>query len=100
MSQNQINAKFQPIFEQFRKQVPRYMYPEEACKSKFLNVKEILDKFQTTLLTLLGAVTLLLLISYSVLLPPDVFMITQVKQGDPNALIGSARDAMRAVDGN
>ncbi len=64
MSQNQINAEFQPILQEFRKQVPRYMYPEDAFKVKFLNVNEgILGKFQNTLLALFGAVTLLLFIA-------------------------------------
>lgn len=64
VSQNQINAEFQPIFQEFRKQVPRYMYPEDAFKIKFLNVNEgILGKFQNTLLALFGAVTLLLFIA-------------------------------------
>ena len=64
VSQTQINAEFQPILGEFRKQVPRYMYPEDAFKVKFLNVNEgILGKFQNTLLALFGAVTLLLLIA-------------------------------------
>ncbi len=64
VSQNQINAEFRPIFEEFRKQVPRYIYPEGSFKVKFLNVNEgILGKFQNTLLALFGAVTLLLLIA-------------------------------------
>ncbi|HEY1949897.1 MAG TPA: ABC transporter permease [Bryobacteraceae bacterium] len=63
VSQEQVNAEFQPILEQFRRQVPRYMYPEDAFKTKFVNVNDgILGKFATTLLVLFGAVTLLLLI--------------------------------------
>ncbi|MCU1258965.1 MAG: hypothetical protein JWO80_1850 [Bryobacterales bacterium] len=64
VSQDQINAEFQPILEEFRKQVPRYMYPEDAFKVKFLNVNDgILGKFANTLLALFGAVALLLLIA-------------------------------------
>ena len=63
VSERQVDAEFQPIFQQFRRQVPRYVYPEGAFKVKFLNVNEgILGKFATTLLVLFGAVTLLLLI--------------------------------------
>ncbi len=64
VSEDQINAEFRPIFEEFRRQVPRYMYPEGRFKVKFLSVNEgILGKFQNTLLVLFGAVTLLLLIA-------------------------------------
>src|ERR1700730_18858201 len=64
VGQDQINAEFQPILAEFRKQVPRYMYPEEAFKAKFQNVNEgILGKFANTLLALFGAVALLLLIA-------------------------------------
>src|ERR1700730_2730112 len=64
VSQDQINAEVQPIFEEFRKQVPRYMYPDEGFKIRFLNVNEgILGKFANTLLALFGAVALLLLIA-------------------------------------
>ncbi len=38
-------------------------------------------------------------IPYSMLVPPDAFIIARTK-GDPNALIGSARDVVRAVDRN
>ena len=63
VSQQQVNAEFQPILQEFRRQVPRYMYPDEAFKVKFLSVNDgILGKFATTLLVLFGAVTLLLLI--------------------------------------
>lgn len=63
VSAHQIDAEFQPILQEFRRQVPRYVYPEGAFKVKFLNVNEgILGKFATTLLALFGAVTLLLLI--------------------------------------
>jgi predicted permease len=64
VSQNQIEAEFQPILQEFRRQVPRYMYPEDAFKVKFVNVNDgILGKFANTLLVLFGAVTLLLLIA-------------------------------------
>jgi predicted permease len=64
VSQDQVNAEFVPILEEYRKQVPHYMYPEDAFKVKFLNVNEgILGKFQNTLLALFGAVALLLLIA-------------------------------------
>ncbi len=64
VSPDQQNAEFVPILEEFRRQVPHYMYPEDAFKVKFLNVNEgILGKFQNTLLTLFGAVALLLLIA-------------------------------------
>jgi predicted permease len=38
-------------------------------------------------------------IPYSMLVPPDAFVIARTK-GDPNALIGLARDVVRAVDRN
>ena len=64
VSQDQINTEFQPILREFRRQVPRYMYPEDAFTIKFQNVNEgILGKFQNTLLALFGAVTLLLFIA-------------------------------------
>ncbi|MBV8865124.1 MAG: ABC transporter permease, partial [Acidobacteriaceae bacterium] len=64
VSESQINAEFQPILQEFRRQVPRYLYPEDAFEIKFQNVNEgILGKFQNTLLALFGAVTLLLLIA-------------------------------------
>ncbi len=64
VSQDQINAEFQPILQEFRRQAPRYLYPEDSFRVKFLNVNEgILGKFQNTLLALFGAVTLLLLIA-------------------------------------
>lgn len=63
VSQQQVNAEFRPILEEFQRQVPRYMYPEDTFKVKFLSVNDgILGKFATTLLVLFGAVTLLLLI--------------------------------------
>ncbi len=63
VSEGQINAEFQPLLEGFRRQVPRYMYPEGGFKVKFLSVNEgILGKFANTLLVLFGAVMLLLLI--------------------------------------
>ncbi len=63
VSQGQVNREFQPILEQFRRQLPPYMYPEGAFKVKFVNVNEgILGKFANTLLALFGAVTLLLLL--------------------------------------
>jgi predicted permease len=63
VSQNQIDAEFQPILQEYRTQLPRYMYPEDAFKVTFVNVNEgILGKFANTLLALFGAVTLLLLI--------------------------------------
>ena len=62
-SQKQLNAELQPILREFRKQVPRYVYPDDAFTVKFLSVNDgILGKFATTLLVLFGAVTLLLLI--------------------------------------
>ena len=64
MSQSRIDAEFQPILREFRRQVPRYMYPEDAFKVKFVNVNDgILGKFANTLLVLFGAVTLLLFIA-------------------------------------
>ncbi|MGA8597259.1 MAG: ABC transporter permease [Bryobacteraceae bacterium] len=64
VSQDQVSAEYLPLFEEFRRQMPRYMYPEGAFKVKFLNVNEgILGKFANTLLGLFGAVTLLLLIA-------------------------------------
>jgi predicted permease len=63
VSQDQVNQEFQPVLEQFRRQLPPYMYPEGAFKVKFVNVNEgILGKFANTLLALFGAVTLLLLL--------------------------------------
>jgi predicted permease len=63
VSQSQIDGEFQPILQEYRTQVPRYMYPEDDFKVKFVNVNEgILGKFANTLLALFGAVTLLLLI--------------------------------------
>jgi predicted permease len=63
VTERQVNAEFQPIFQEFRTQVPRYVYPQDSFIVTFLNVNEgILGKFQTTLLVLFGAVTLLLLI--------------------------------------
>jgi predicted permease len=63
VSQDQVDAEFQPILQEYRTQLPRYMYPEDAFKVKFVNVNEgILGKFANTLLALFGAVTLLLLI--------------------------------------
>ncbi|HZS56963.1 MAG TPA: ABC transporter permease [Bryobacteraceae bacterium] len=63
VNDRQLNAEFQPILQEFRRQVPRYVYPEDAFTVRFLNVNEgILGKFATTLLVLFGAVTLLLLI--------------------------------------
>jgi ABC-type antimicrobial peptide transport system permease subunit len=38
-------------------------------------------------------------IPYSILVPSNTFIIARTK-GDPNALIGAAREAVRAVDGN
>jgi predicted permease len=64
VSQDQLNAEYQPLLEEFRRQMPPYLYPEGAFKVKFLNVNEgILGKFANTLLALFGAVTLLLLIA-------------------------------------
>jgi predicted permease len=64
VSPDQVNAEFVPILEEYRRQVPRWMYPEAAFKVKFVNVNEgILGKFQNTLLALFGAVALLLLIA-------------------------------------
>jgi predicted permease len=64
LSQDQINAEFRPMLEEFRRQLPSYMYPDGAFKVKFLNVNDgILGKFANTLLALFGAVTLLLLIA-------------------------------------
>lgn len=63
VSQEQLNAEFQPLLREFRRQVPRYVYPDSAFKVRFLNVNDgILGRFATTLLVLFGAVTLLLLI--------------------------------------
>lgn len=63
VSQEQVNAEFTPILEEFRRQVPTYMYPEGSFRTKFVNVNDgVLGKFATTLLVLFGAVTLLLLI--------------------------------------
>ncbi|MGH9584163.1 MAG: ABC transporter permease [Bryobacteraceae bacterium] len=64
VSQSQVQGEFQPLLEQFRRQVPRYMYPQEPFKVKFLSVNDgILGKFENTLLALFGAVALLLLIA-------------------------------------
>jgi predicted permease len=64
VSQEQINNELKPIIEEYRKQAPRYMYPEDAFQVKFLNVNDgILGKFANTLLALFGAVALLLLIA-------------------------------------
>jgi predicted permease len=64
VSQHQIDAEFQPILREFRRHLPRYMYPEDDFQVKFVNVNEgILGKFANTLLALFGAVTLLLLIA-------------------------------------
>ena len=63
-TQDQVNAEFGPMLEEFRRQSPKYMYPEDAFKVKFVNVNDgILGKFQNTLLALFGAVALLLLIA-------------------------------------
>jgi hypothetical protein len=63
VSQRQLDAEFQPILREYRRQVPRYMYPEDAFRVTFVNVNDgILGKFANTLLALFGAVTLLLLI--------------------------------------
>lgn len=63
-SQQQIGAEAQKLLEKFAKQVPAYVYPEGAFRTKFVNVNEgILGKFENTLLALFGAVTLLLLIA-------------------------------------
>jgi putative ABC transport system permease protein len=63
VSESALNSDLLPVLHEFQRQVPRYMYPEDDFKAKFLNVNEgILGKFATTLLVLLGAVTLLLLI--------------------------------------
>ena len=64
VGQDQIDSEFRPILEIYRRQVPRYMYPEGQFKLKFVNVNEgILGKFANTLLALFGAVALLLLIA-------------------------------------
>lgn len=64
VGQAAVDAEFQPILKDFRRQVPRYIYPDGTFKIKFLNVNDgILGKFQNTLLALFGAVTLLLLIA-------------------------------------
>jgi predicted permease len=64
VSQSQIQGEFGPLLEQFRRQVPRYVYPEGPFKVKFLSVNDgILGKFENTLLALFGAVALLLLIA-------------------------------------
>jgi predicted permease len=64
VKQDQIQSEFGPLFEKFRKQSPHYMYPDGSFTVKFLSVNEgILGKFQTTLLVLFGAVTILLLIA-------------------------------------
>jgi predicted permease len=63
VSQEQVNAEFQPILQEFRRQVPRYIYPEDDFKITFVNVNDgILGKFATTLMVLFGAVMMLLLI--------------------------------------
>ncbi len=63
VTQRQIATEFNPFFEKFRKQVPRFFYPEGRLQTKWTSVNEgILGKFATTLLVLFGAVVLLLLI--------------------------------------
>ncbi|HEY7307060.1 MAG TPA: ABC transporter permease [Bryobacteraceae bacterium] len=64
ITQQQIAAEFNPLFERFRTQIPRYFYPEGHLETKWTSVNEgILGKFATTLLVLFGAVLLLLLIA-------------------------------------
>jgi predicted permease len=64
VTQSQVQAEFHPLLEQFRRQMPPYMYPQGPFKVKFLTVNDgILGKFEDTLLALFGAVVLLLLIA-------------------------------------
>jgi predicted permease len=63
VGESALNSDLLPLLHRFQRQVPRYIYPEGDFKAEFLNVNEgILGKFATTLMVLLGAVTLLLLI--------------------------------------
>jgi predicted permease len=63
VSESALNSDLLPLLHEFQRQVPRFLYPEGDFKVEFLNVNEgILGKFATTLMVLLGAVTLLLLI--------------------------------------
>ncbi|MBV8551904.1 MAG: ABC transporter permease [Acidobacteriaceae bacterium] len=64
VTQEQFRAEFDPIVQEFRKQVPRYFFPEGRSRLQWVSVNEgILGKFATTLLVLFGAVFLLLLIA-------------------------------------
>jgi putative ABC transport system permease protein len=63
VTQDQVIHEFQPILEEYRRQLPAYMYPEGTFRVKFVNVNDgILGKFANTLLALFGAVTFLLLL--------------------------------------
>ncbi|HTU47378.1 MAG TPA: ABC transporter permease [Bryobacteraceae bacterium] len=64
VSRQQITAEFNPLIQVFRKQAPRYFYPDGPVRPEWVTVSEgILRKFATTLLVLFGAVFLLLLIA-------------------------------------
>jgi predicted permease len=64
VSQDQVNAEFRPIFQEFSRQVPGYLYPEGDFKARFVNVNDnAVGQFGNNLLVLFGAVTLLLLIA-------------------------------------
>lgn len=60
----QIAAEFTPMFQVFRKQVPRYFYPEGSVRAEWVSIQNgTLGKFEMTLLALFAAVFLLLLIA-------------------------------------
>lgn len=64
--ERQIATEFEPILVEFQKQVPHWLYPDSPFHATFVNIgKAVLGRFETTLLVLFGAVTMLLLIACS-----------------------------------
>jgi predicted permease len=60
---DQVQAEFEPLVHTFQKQVPRWFYPVERFRVKWVSINHgLLGQFAVTLLALFGAVLLLLLI--------------------------------------
>ena len=64
LTTEEVQAEFEPLVRAFQKQVPRWFYPVEHFQVKWVSLNNgLLGQFAATLLTLFGAVFLLLLIA-------------------------------------
>jgi predicted permease len=101
MVKRNFSAGVEPIGHHITVDIFNQALPPEFLKSpKFENAFEIVGVVGVARNQGLNEAPVpAMFIPYSLLLPPNAFVIARTK-GDPNALIGTTREAVRAVDKN